>query len=155
MSVLASCHLPNGEWSFDIAPESPSPDIEVGFTADVLPVEFDGLTFGLTVVSNGLPVFTRAYPTAGVRYVATDQQYISNDRVSLAADDEVALMVWMENAGERSEASTTFVIPRPEQPYPSWTWEDGAWTPPVPYPDGDAIYSWDEEQGDWVAVEVS
>lgn len=37
---------------------------------------------------------------------------------------------------------------RPPQPYPSWTWQEGAWTAPVPQPDGD--YWWDEDAGSWV-----
>jgi len=115
--------------------------------------QFDRLAFGFTVVANGLPVLTKAYPPQGVRYVATDQTYLTNDRVNLSPDDEVVLAVWAENAGERHDDQTTFVIPRPAQPYPSWTWVDGAWTAPVPYPDGDGIYAWDEDAGDWTLVD--
>lgn len=153
MSVLASCYLPNGAWSFDVRPESPSPEIEIGFTCDQLPVEFDNLSFGLKVFANGMEAFTKSYPPEGVRYVSTDQQYMTNDRVDLAADDEVVLDVWMVNAGERHEASTTFTVPRPEQPFPLWTWEDGAWTPPVPYPDDNKFYTWDEDEQNWATVD--
>lgn len=45
---------------------------------------------------------------------------------------------------------------RPPQPYASWSWVEGAWTPPVPYPDVDpddsVFYEWSEELGDWVVV---
>jgi hypothetical protein len=155
MSVLASCHLPDGTWAFDVQPESPSPNIEIGFTSDVTPVTFDALSFGFAVSVAGTQIVENAYPPEGVRYVATDQRYMSNDRVDLAADDEATLTVWMENAGERSEASTTFVVLRPEQPYPSWVWDDGSWAAPVPYPSDGGSYVWDEEAGDWVAVELS
>lgn len=155
MSILASCHLPDGSWTFDVQPESPSPDIEVGFTSDVTPVEFDGLTFGFTVSVDDTLKLTGSYPPDGVRYVATDQQYISSDRVDLAADDEATVIVWMVNAGERHEASTTFTVPRPEQPFPSWTWQDGAWVPPVLYPDDGNYYVWNEDAGDWVTPEGS
>ena len=153
MSVLASCHLPDGTWNFNVQPESPSPDIEIGFTCDQLPVEFDGLSFGLKVFANGLEVFTKSYPTEGVRYVSTDQQYMTDDRVNLAADDVVVLDVWMVNAGERHEASTTFTIPRPPQPYPSWMWDGTGWQPPVPMPEFDpenlVYYAWDEDGQIW------
>ena len=39
---------------------------------------------------------------------------------------------------------------RPPQPYPSWTWVDGSWTPPVPYPDDDGFYTWDEDEQAWI-----
>jgi hypothetical protein len=149
MSVLASCYLPDGAWAFNVQPESPSPGIEIGFSCDHLPVEFDDLSFGLKVFANGLEAFTKSYPPEGVRYVSTDQQYMTHDRVDLAADDVVVLDVWMVNAGERHEASTTFTVPRPQQPYPSWVWEDGGWQPPVPYPDDDGLYMWDEDIQNW------
>jgi hypothetical protein len=153
MSVLAKLNFSSGEWEWKVAPESPAPDFEIGFTADTLPVEFDGLAFGFTVVANGVPALTKAYPPQGVRYVATDQEYITNDRVQLKADDNVILSVWAENGGERYEGMTSFDIPRPEQPYPSWTWNGEGWEAPVPYPtDGEegVFYTWDEEAGDWV-----
>jgi hypothetical protein len=42
----------------------------------------------------------------------------------------------------------------PPQPYPSWILnEDTAqWEAPIPYPEGDLMYSWNEELGDWEAI---
>lgn len=39
-------------------------------------------------------------------------------------------------------------------PYPSWilNQESFHWEPPVPIPDTEGNYVWDEEAGDWVAV---
>lgn len=154
MSVLATLDLTSGDWTFNVAPETPSPDLEIGFKDDGGPVaQFDRLAFGFTVVANGLPVLTKAYPPQGVRYVATDQTYLTNDRVNLASDDEVVLAVWAENGGERYEGQTTFTVPRPAQPYPSWVWEDGAWTAPVPYPDDEQSYVWDEDEQQWLPFE--
>lgn len=43
-----------------------------------------------------------------------------------------------------------FIAP---QPYASWTLDDeGDWLPPVPYPDDDKLYEWDEENQTWVEV---
>jgi hypothetical protein len=43
----------------------------------------------------------------------------------------------------------------PPQPYPSWVLNETTclWEPPIPHPDGDGMYTWDEEQGEWVPVE--
>lgn len=40
----------------------------------------------------------------------------------------------------------------PPQPYPSWLLNEDTclWDPPVPYPDGDGRYTWDEISGSWL-----
>ena len=42
----------------------------------------------------------------------------------------------------------------PPQPYPSWTLNEstGLWEAPLPHPDGDGVYSWDEDTQEWVPV---
>lgn len=41
------------------------------------------------------------------------------------------------------------------QPFPSWTLdlENQEWTAPVPRPDGDSLYYWNEKKGDWQKLE--
>ena len=43
---------------------------------------------------------------------------------------------------------------RPPRPFPSWEWEGGEWTAPVPYPDDEAWYEWDEETLSWATVDL-
>tara|TARA_B100000945_G_scaffold221637_1_gene179003 strand:+ start:97 stop:426 length:330 start_codon:yes stop_codon:yes gene_type:complete len=41
------------------------------------------------------------------------------------------------------------------QPYPSWTLDDQCiWQPPVPKPDDEGSYTWNEETQTWDTVEV-
>jgi hypothetical protein len=41
------------------------------------------------------------------------------------------------------------------QPYPSWSLNDDyKWEAPVPYPEDENIYSWNEENEEWVKVEL-
>jgi hypothetical protein len=42
----------------------------------------------------------------------------------------------------------------PPKPYPSWLLNEDTcqWEAPIPYPDDDLIYQWDEEQGDWTPI---
>jgi len=40
---------------------------------------------------------------------------------------------------------------REQQPFPSWTWVDNRWQPPVSKP-VDGILSWNEEELEWVAI---
>ena len=44
----------------------------------------------------------------------------------------------------------------PPQPYPSWTLNEStySWDAPVPYPEDDKDYTWDEEAGNWVEMEA-
>jgi len=152
MSVLATLDLAVGEWRFVVAPESPFPDIEVGFCEGKSAAVFDGLTFGLSVTVDGDKKFAASYPPEGMTYLRTDQTYLSNDRVSLSVDDVATLSVWAENGGQRYEADVTFIVPRPVQPYPSWLWNGDGWEPPIPYPDDDTFYSWDEDSVTWVEI---
>jgi len=41
----------------------------------------------------------------------------------------------------------------PPQPFASWILnEDCKWEARIPYPEGELMYRWDEEEGDWVAA---
>jgi hypothetical protein len=43
----------------------------------------------------------------------------------------------------------------PPKPYPSWVLNEDTclWQPPIPYPDDDGMYAWDEDTQTWVAVQ--
>jgi hypothetical protein len=44
----------------------------------------------------------------------------------------------------------------PPKPFASWVLNNDTaqWEAPVPMPEGDGMYSWDEETGAWVALEM-
>jgi hypothetical protein len=47
------------------------------------------------------------------------------------------------------ETDDVFIAP---QPYPTWILDENYdWQPPVPYPDGEGMFVWDEDIEDWVA----
>lgn len=47
------------------------------------------------------------------------------------------------------ETDDVFIAP---QPYPSWILDENHdWQPPVPYPDDEGMFVWDEDIEDWVA----
>jgi hypothetical protein len=43
----------------------------------------------------------------------------------------------------------------PPKTFPSWLLDEDTcnWVAPIPYPDGDLMYAWNEELGDWEAIE--
>jgi len=44
----------------------------------------------------------------------------------------------------------------PPKPYDSWILDEGTclWVAPLPMPEDGGQYTWDEDAGDWVAVEI-
>jgi hypothetical protein len=53
------------------------------------------------------------------------------------------------------ENRDAFIPPRPEY-YPSWILNEETclWEPPVPYPDDENEYEWDEENLNWVQIQM-
>ena len=51
------------------------------------------------------------------------------------------------------EARDAFIPPKP---YDSWILDEGTclWVAPLPMPEDGGQYTWDEDAGDWVAVEI-
>lgn len=154
MSVLASLDIAKGSWNFVCNPESLRPTIEIGFCEGDGPVKmFDNLSFGFDVFVDDEKECGFSYPPSGITYIATDQTYLVFEQIAVASDDEVVLKVWAENGGIRFEGETSFEIPRPEKPFPSWSWDGVFWQPPTPYPSDGKRYRWDEESGSWVERE--
>lgn len=48
-------------------------------------------------------------------------------------------------------ARDAFIAPKP---FASWVLDEETcrWQAPIPYPEGELIYRWDEQAGDWVAA---
>jgi hypothetical protein len=157
MSVLIQLNLSTGEWF--IKKEQPEPFysfVEIGFTADSLPVTFDDLAFGFSAKVNQETPQRYSYPQNDIKYVSTDQEYLVSESIQGNPEDIVTVDVWAKNAGERYFGSFGFVMPKPESPYPSWVWneEHVAWIAPVEYPEevsptGNG-YVWDEESLSWI-----
>ena len=90
-------------------------------------------------------------PRSGVTLIDTDQFVLFSDRRFLLADDQINLVVTANGA----TAQTTFTVPRPPKPFPSWVWTAGQWSAPVPMPsDASPVnnYQWDESVLAWEPV---
>ena len=51
-----------------------------------------------------------------------------------------------------NEEEDIFVAP---QPYPSWNRNGSGWEAPVPYPEGDSLYVWNEESLSWILADIN
>ena len=151
--IIATDHFETSNWEVSFEDLAPTyADLFIGFTDESPVVEFKDLKFKYELKQDGNIKQYGVFPPAGVKYVRTDQPYIVAERLNLQTETEYELYLWAENAGETFEHTVTFTTPRPAQPYPSWTWDGERWNPPVPYPDDDKFYQWDEETQTWVEV---
>lgn len=147
--ITATYDLTEKTWTISGDPEI---DFDVSFTdGDKDPIEPDRLRFGWTVTVNGEQTADKSFPAESAKYVSIRPTARFHERVEALPDDEVTVTFFAATGDDdQVEEQTTFVIPRPAQPYPSWVWADGYWQAPTPYPDDDAPYVWDEQTQDWI-----
>jgi hypothetical protein len=130
-------------------------DLAAVIASPAWPVALTGVRFGVECRVNGEITTTEEWPANGIRYKQTDQRVLESYRLTWSPGADVEIFAWLiDAAGQRHEAAHSFVAPLPLQPYPSWTWGGEFWEPPVPYPDDEAAYDWDEELQAWIPVEL-
>lgn len=111
-----------------------------------------GVRYGMTVAVNQVEVASKEWPEEGETLVATDQDILKSHRVTWSPHDRISINAWIVGPLGRVDLGHTFTAPRPTQPYASWTWGDGQWNAPVPYPSSGGPYEWDEAGQEWVEV---
>jgi hypothetical protein len=134
----------------EIAPGSLK--VFLGFHPRSTGIEWDGLGFGFRLRDAlGVLVAEREWPLPGqvfLRSSAAQEYYKSAMVKGLTIDAKYSIEVWSVNAGEEFGTTTSFSVPRPPQPFPSWTWGPG-WTAPTAYPQDGNDYAWNESALSW------
>lgn len=124
-----------------------------GFTdSDGLPVFFDNLTFGVSVLEDSIIIQEASFPENGLIYESTDQEFLVDLVLnSVKLGREYTLNAWVNNSDEYWEQSFSLFFPKWPQTYPSWLWSDELefWQPPIHYPNDGKNYDWNEEKGVW------
>jgi hypothetical protein len=125
-------------------------------------INIEGMTFGILIKLSDTTIFDKKYPPTGVKYISTSDDLLISERISnLLPESECKLSVWVSDSNGNYNKDTTFIIPKPLQPFSSWTWDGTIWTAPLPYPEDDQRYLWNEElyQSDntkgWVLTDPS
>jgi hypothetical protein len=113
-------------------------------------IVFNNLSFGVSVKADGVSILDKAFPPPGTKYSKTDQDLITTVRCFWNPDQAITVDAWIQNGGNTYYATHEFVAPRPVQPYPSWSWIDGKWEPPIAVPDASIDYIWSEEGREWL-----
>lgn len=161
-SVLSiKCNLDTGEWSVDDSQlRNASTHVEIGFTDNTEGpnVEFQNLRFGFILSSNDVEISRKEFPRDNHYYISSDQEYLHSEGLNVETDKVYDLLIWVENAGLFHKVNYQFTGPIPEQPYPSWTWDETnkTWIPPVAEPQLDlenpVAHRWSESSQSWVEV---
>ena len=117
--------------------------LEIIFTGDTPVINFEtNLRFGYTMHESNTDVYVRSqdyvdggFPASPIVYTSANNGTVFNlDRYDLDSGKEYVFDIWFELGNQVRDFNTTFTTPRPAQPYPSWTWGDYKWNPPVPRP---------------------
>ena len=112
-----------------------------------------GVSFGYALSIDGHQTSSGVWPPPGIEFIETDQDILQSVWLEWLPDSEIKIDAWLiDSTGSRHDTSTTFHSPRPESPFPSWLWENKQWNPPVPRPEDDKCYEWDEENVNWLEV---
>ena len=146
------------EWFYEPDEKFDFPIIQMYFgfrDNEKLPVEFDNLSFGYKLTKNDVTISEDSMPPEGIRYISTDQETVHSFEVGgIRGEEEYYITVWAENGGEKWEYIVLFIMPIPPKPHESWSWndEESMWQPPIPYPDDEYIYIWNEDSRSWQKI---
>ena len=108
--------------------------------------EIDLTDFSVVITEDDDKFSEITYPKGSLE--STDQFFLFSERIFWNADDVLNFTV---KIGEL-EKEFTYTVPRPDKPYPSWTWENSQWNAPVAYPEGEGLYDWNEENLNWEEI---
>jgi hypothetical protein len=123
-------------------------DAEVTFVTHV--------KFGISVSNKEGVVAETSWPPEGAKWETTDKTPITNMHLDLVADTDYVITTWasINDTSDRITGTFDYKKPKPEKPYPSWTWDGNTWVAPTPSPaTEDTFYKWDEASTSWVKID--
>ncbi len=149
MNLHATFNTSSRTWSFEHDDAPDWVEVRIGFAEDGIPVDLRDWTFGFVATVDGEQVASAEHPKGGIRYVSSDEPFITYDAFFQPADTPVDVTFTVSKASGVYEDSVSFVVPRAPQPFPSWSWNGETWVAPVPLPEGPGDWMWDEENQVW------
>jgi hypothetical protein len=151
--IYAKYNLNTKKWELKQNDLSPYyNELRIGFIDKTSIFYFDNLKFGFHLKEENNIKDYKIYPPVGVKYLATDQEYLVVSLLETLPEKNYELFLWVENSDIRSEKTFNLTIPRPKKPYKSWIWNVNTliWEAPIPYPDDNTKeYIWNEAEQEW------
>lgn len=114
----------------------------------VLPQDFK---FGFTVTKDQDLLISKQYPENIGKFEAADSYPLAIESIYFVPEHKYKIYVWLKSNAQITEYTQEITAGRLPQPFPSWTWNNGFWIPPVPKP-VNGPYDWNEAQQQWVPL---
>jgi hypothetical protein len=150
---IASKDFVENEWQTQFISNDPyCIEILFEFRGETNPLFFRNLKFGYILVNDNKIIKHKSYPESNEKYVSSDQQFLASDFLTVKPTVTYTLNFWCEHDGVFTEGSSTINIEKPSTLFDSWVWEDYRWNPPLPYPEDDKNYTWNEDEQSWDLV---
>jgi hypothetical protein len=112
-SIYATDDLETGNWALDIQNlDAHYTDLFIGFTDRAPVVEFKNLHFGFELRQNENIKKYGVFPPPGVKYICTDQQYLTIERLYLEPASSYTLYLWCENDNKKFDKEFQFTTPQ-------------------------------------------
>lgn len=151
--ILAINDLATNEW--DIRKENLKHnyvDIRIGFKSSTRDDKFNNLRFSFALKQGNNTVVSHSFPSKGVRYIQSNDEYLITKRLSLQHNTDYEIIFCCNENNKPSQSSIFLKTPLPRRPYPSWIFNHSKvqWEPPVERPNTSKDYAWDEKTQSWI-----
>ena len=138
--------------------DSSDKNLYFGFTdKGSLPVKFNDLSFGLSVLQDSVSIFEDSFPKEGTLYDLTDQDFLVSTFLNVVKlGTPYTLKVWVQNDKDNWEEEFDIILPRWDKPFESWIWNEtnDCWMSSISYPENGKNYEWDEDKVEWILVDI-
>jgi len=137
----------------DIDPYYDYVDLKFSFSLDGnTEVEFNNLSFGYSVFFEDFLLGADTYPKNNIEYISNGQDYLELSRVfGFRPNRNYEIEIVVNHSEESFSANLSFEVPKLDQPYKSWIWNDELikWEAPIAFPEDGNFYTWNEETQSW------
>jgi len=137
----------------DIDPYYDHIDLKFAFSLGGNPeVFFDNLFFEYSVYFEDILLGSEKYPQNNIVYISNGQEYLELSRVfGFRPNRSYKIDILVKHSEQSFSDSIIFEVPKLNQPYDSWIWNDDLvkWESPIPYPEDENFYTWNEEDQNW------
>ncbi len=153
-TIIATCNLKTNTWEPSILGElnDGSLDLKIKFSG-LNSVEFENFKVGYNFYVDNVLVSEEEYPKNRMSLLRILETYTINPFLTLQVSKSHRLHLWAEINDNKIEKNINIDNVMVKQPHPSWTLVNGNWTPPVPKPTEQSIWSWNEEKLTWISLD--
>jgi hypothetical protein len=153
--IIAVNNLVSNEWQVTFEElKHDYAQLHIMFKGNAPVIDFVDLKFKYIIKHNSEIKQSGEFPIGDIQYIRSEGEYLETLFIPLVMETEYELYLWSENNGQICEKTISFTTPKPEQPFPSWSWDGESWIAPIPMPGDNRPYDWDEENKKWYFIEV-